>query len=481
MTTSTTSSGPRQKRRRSGSSRHNWVLLVSFIASIGLLLLAAVLIISLGLRRWLSGRSASPGMPVEVVKLTATPTVSGTGPTPTASAPVVPPLPSNCETIIGSGDVQVAAPLPISLTIGTTAIPVVPISSPDTWSEAFLTSPYTGTAVWVCGTVVNYVVGLEPTPENDSLLSGLRPGDELKLYLSNGAGLLFRFAERRETAADDTSVFSQMRPRLTVILEQADGSRHVATADYVSEIESAQPSETPSVQVGQPVRVGGAQVTVQRGHAEQNVPDLFPGTMYYLVEFQVENVGEISLKPQWFQMQLRDAVGNVYLPVTDAGELGEYGTLSDELAPGAVGQGSVGYLVPQAMTGPLVWTFAPQPGSSIWASVSIPYQAGEVEPAPTAAQAEVTITDAFLSAGGDLLVIEGEVRNTGGQQLVVKVDDISLSSSAGMSALRSAAPPLPWEIAPGQTQIIELQYEKPDASTALLSLLGYSFEIRGIP
>jgi hypothetical protein len=28
--------------------------------------------------------------------------------------------------------------------------------------------------------------------------------------------------------------------------------------------------------------------------------------------------------------------------------------------------------------------------------------------------------------------------------------------------------------------MVELQYDKPDAATALLTLLGYSFEIRGL-
>ena len=48
------------------------------------------------------------------------------------------------------------------------------------------------------------------------------------------------------------------------------------------------------------------------------------------------------------------------------------------------------------------------------------------------------------------------------------------------AALRSAAPRLPWTIQPGESQVIELQYEKPDAPTALLTVLGYSFEIRGL-
>ncbi|MEE8390752.1 MAG: hypothetical protein V3S14_08165, partial [Anaerolineae bacterium] len=64
--------------------------------------------------------------------------------------------------------------------------------------------------------------------------------------------------------------------------------------------------------------------------------------------------------------------------------------------------------------------------------------------------------------------------------ITVELSDISLTSSAGMSALSVAAPPLPWTIQPGQTQVIELKYEKPDASTVLLTLLGYSFEIRGV-
>jgi hypothetical protein len=92
----------------------------------------------------------------------------------------------------------------------------------------------------------------------------------------------------------------------------------------------------------------------------------------------------------------------------------------------------------------------------------------------------VSITDAFLSREGDTLIIEGEVRNPGEEPLTVELSDISLTSSGGMSDLRLAAPPLPWTVQPGQTQIIELQYSKPDASAALLTFLGYSFEIQGL-
>jgi hypothetical protein len=97
--------------------------------------------------------------------------------------------------------------------------------------------------------------------------------------------------------------------------------------------------------------------------------------------------------------------------------------------------------------------------------------------------AEVTIDEdsTFISSNGNRLVIGGEIRNTGDAPITVDPSDITLTSSAGMSALSSAAPPLSWTIQPDQTQVFELQFERPDASTVLLTIVGYSFEIRGIP
>ncbi len=62
----------------------------------------------------------------------------------------------------------------------------------------------------------------------------------------------------------------------------------------------------------------------------------------------------------------------------------------------------------------------------------------------------------------------------------MEVRDIILSSSAGMGELIMAAPPLPWTIEPGQTRVIEIQFESPDAASVLLTMLGHSFEISGL-
>jgi len=439
--------------------------IVPIAGGIFLLVTVVVLILFFGLRRlFRTDETSTAIIPLEVTKL---------APTPFAS----PLPPTSCETIISSGDVQVTVSLPISLAVGGESFPVVPVAPEQGgWSYP---PDYPGSAVWVCGTVVNYVVGLGP--ENEALLAGLRPGDEIKLHLSNGAMLLFRFVEGREAAANEAAVFEQSRPRLTLVLESGGSAWQVGVADYVAETEPVQPppAEGTLAQPGQPVRVGDAQVTVTRGHAERSGPDLLPGTMYYLVEFSVENAGTVSLDANGFNMRLQDGVGNQYLLSPEASAAGEYGPLSGEIGAGVTAQGTAGYLVPETLVGPtLVWTFSPQPGSELRASVSIPYE-GEAGPA-AGGQADVDIVDAFLDSDGDVLSIEGEVWNMGDGPLTVELGDISLTSSAGMSGLRSAAPQLPWTIQPGQTQVIELQYETPAAPTALLSLLGYSFEIQGL-
>ena len=448
-----------------GRPQNRRPLTVAIVGGALLLLTAVVLIIYLVSR----GDEATPGMSLEVVKLTPTVTIS---PLPTLSL--------SCETIISSGDVQMAVSLPISLTVGGESFPVVAVILPTSPFPPLQGGTEEETAAWVCGTVVNYIVGLEPAPKNEALLVGLRPGDEIKLRLSNGVELGFRFTERREVAADEASIFEQSRPRLTLVVEQETGAWQIATADYIAETEPVQPPSETLAQPGQVVDVGDVRMTVLRGHAERGSPDLLPGTMYYLVEFSVENVGTEPLNADTFAMQLQDGVGNRYLLSPDVSVTGEYGPLGGEIGLGAAVTGTAGYLVPDTLAGPtLIWTFNPWPGSELRASVGIPYQA-EVEEPTVAGQAEVNITDAFLNEDGSTLIIEGEVRNTGGESLTVELSDVSLTSSAGMSDLRMAAPPLPWTIEAGQTQVVELQYVRPDASAALLSLLGYSFEIRGL-
>ena len=59
--------------------------------------------------------------------------------------------------------------------------------------------------------------------------------------------------------------------------------------------------------------------------------------------------------------------------------------------------------------------------------------------------------------------------------------DVSLSSSAGPGELRVAAPPFPWTVAAGQSREVELQFLRPEASSCVVTILGYTFEVSGLP
>ena len=457
--------------RSPGRSPRRWLLTVPIVAGTCLLLVAVALVLILLVRGSLPGADDEP-----------TPTVLATvtEPAPTTTPPGVAltPVPRpECATVISSGDTEVAVPPPISVTVGGEDLSVLAfVPAVQGWTYP---ADYSGAAAWVCGTVVNYVLELDPTPQNEQLLGSLRPGDEISLRLSNGTRLIFRFADLREVAAGDQSVLDQFRPRSTLILAKDGDEWQVATAEYVAEAEPARlPSGTP-VGLNEAARVGDVQVTVTKWHIKRDQPNQQPETMFYLVEFSIENLSTGPLNASAFSMQLQDSAGNWYLLSPTASAAGENGSPGGEIPAGAVIQGTAGYVVPDMLRGPnLIWTFNPKPGADAQASVSIPYQA---EPqSSTLEQIEVSVTDAFLSADGATVVIEGELMNAGDTPFSVALNNVSLTSSAGLSELRMAAPPLPWSIAPGQTQIVELQYVKPDAPAALLTLLGYTFEIQGL-
>jgi hypothetical protein len=453
-----------ERTPRPNSPENRQELILSIIGASVLLFAAVAIIVFLGLTGTGRGSAGTPTATDKKVEATST--------LPASPSPM-----RSCETVINSGNIQVSVALPISTTVKNTQFRVEPIvPETDAWSYP---SDRSGVALWVCGTVVNYVIGLDPTPEAEALITSLTPGDRIRLQLANGIVLPFRFTARQEVPPGDEDVLTQRQPRLTLLLAGEDVWQ-VAVADYVAEEEPAGAAASePSAQVGQPVTAADARITVSRGHARRD-ESLPPGTMYYLVEFLVDNIGDTPLSTGSFSMRLRDELGNTYLASPSASETGDHGPPSGELQPGASVQATAGYLVPDPLPiGTLTWTFSPRPGSEAQARIGIPYEGPAGSPSSTG-QIDVTVDDAFLSSDGAALIIVGEVRNGGTETLSVEMADITLSSSSGASELIMAAPPLPWSIEPGQAQVIELQYQRPGASAVLLELLGYSFEIAGI-
>jgi len=433
------------------------------IAVIGAVLLGIViiaLVVVLALRTFVFP-SHLDGIPLEVTR------VSPLGPSPLPFPPLV-----------EVGDTQVILQIPVALEAGNRSFPVLP-SDPDggAWADPSL---YPDHAIWVYGTVVNYVMGLEATPDNRALLAGLGADAPLLLQLSGGARLIFRVTRQETVAPDDTAIFAQSQPGLTLLLlGEGEEERMAVLAGFDRAEEPTPQADSPAAGLGQPVNVGDVRVTAIEGHGEPGGADQPPGTMAYLVEFSARNVGQSSLDTRGFSTELVDGVGNRYLPSPSIAAQGWYGPLQGKLAPGEEVNGTAGYLVPEGLEGPtLTWLFGPQVGSELRARFSIPY----TPPSVTApAWSDVTILEAFLGEGGATLHVVAQVHNLAASTLTVTDGDVSLSSSAGVGELQVAAPPFPWAIAAGEAREVELQFARPQASTAVVTILGYTFEISGMP
>jgi hypothetical protein len=436
------------------------ITIVAAAAGAIVLLVLAVLFFVLVVRPMLFP-TRSAGIPLEVVRV----------------SPSTSPLPYPPPPLVEVGDSQVALPVPVTLEVGGESFSVQP-SDPDeaTWTSPSLPST---SAVWVYGTVVNYVLGLEATAENQGLIEAVRSGDSVRLRLSSGVQLTFRVTGQETVRPDDPSIFLQSRPGLTlVLLGDEDAERLALFSDFDRAEEPTSEPGRPAAGVGQPVQVGAVQVTLSEGHAERGGGGVPAGMMVYLVEFSLQNTGQSPLDPEALVMELVDGVGNRYQPSLSASQRGRFGPLQQDVVQGGSANGTVGYLVPEGLTGPtLTWVFAPQSTSELRARFAIPY----VSPPVVDVLPEVTVREAFLGEDGEILHVVARIRNVGSSDLTATAADVSLSSSAGPGELRIAAPPFPWTVAAGQSREVELQFARPEASSSVVTILGYTFEISGLP
>jgi len=390
----------------------------------------------------------------------------------------VPSLPSTSALpppIVEVGDVQTPLAMPVLLEVKGQSLPVKP-SAPggDPWVAV---SAYSEGLTWIHGTVVNYVFGLDPASEVGEVVEGLQQGDLVTLHLSSGTLLTFRVGGREEVEPRDPALLAQSRPGLTLVSVGPEVWSAV-TAEFEAAEEPATAGGGTAAEVGQPVQVGDVRIVVLEGHAEREGAGLTPGTMIYFVEFSLTNTGSSPLDPTAFRMELEDGLGNRYAPSLGAAGAGRYGPLSQPIRSGEEVSGTAAYIVPTSLPGPtLIWTFSPAPATELQARFSIPY----APPPATTALAQVQVLEAFLGEDGATLHVVAEVHNSGEVPLTVGVEDVALSSSVGPGELQVAAPPLPWTIEPGATRQVELQFARPGASTAIVTILGYTFEISGMP
>ncbi|MGC9349251.1 MAG: hypothetical protein ACP5JG_14010, partial [Anaerolineae bacterium] len=376
-----------------------------------------------------------------------------------------PTLPADL-TVIQEDNTPLPTVDPVQLDLKGTSFPVVAVvPEQGRWP---LPAEQVELGLWMHGTLINYVIGLPYAATTESLLSGLTSGDRITLTLENGANLVFGSPQAKRVDTNDASPLAQDKPGLTLLLLGSDQpSRLVIKARYLPE--DTRPAGEQDVD-GLIVAVLNADIVAGSTPAEAE-------SWYFVVDYQLENPGSVAVDPTFFDMVLEDGNGQRYVLNDAATQLGAYGRATGLINPGATINASAGYLIPTNIKIPLVWIFKADVTSTDQARFVLNFK----PPAPLPAQPDVELYEVFLDRGRDVIVISGTVYNDGETALTVTSDRVGLTSSNGATTLRASSPLLPWTVAAEGFQDFELQFSIPeDTSTALLNVVGFTFQIEGL-
>ncbi len=387
--------------------------------------------------------------------------------------------------LVDSGTPQPQVTIPISLTLKGLEFGVLPYQvKPDgVWEYP---AGQSGAAVWVYGTIVNFVMGVEHNQGNVALMQSLTAGDEITMTTASGAIYRFGFADRDEwSASAGSDLFRQNQPGLTLVtLGGEDDTRLVVHANYLALVQGKETGRPlgPSFAVGEPAQLGDIRVTVL-GTAyvfeDARVP---PGWAFFLVDYQIENFSQQVLDPNRFRMELQDGSGAVHSINLPASQAGAFGYLMLTIPPNAVAQGTAGYLVPAPLPGPkLSWSFSrlDQPESVV--KVLIDFAPAEPEVVDPRSLAAVQLSGAELSGDRTLLSVWGTVVNNSEEPLAVTLEDVALQGAEeSIAPLRAADPALPWTVQPGSVLSFRLSFQRPNSPTATFTVLNRPFEISGL-
>jgi hypothetical protein len=367
-------------------------------------------------------------------------------------------------TAVQEGGTPLLTVLPNQLLVADETFSVVPVSPEQgRWP---IPDQQLDVAVWVHGTVVNYVVGIPYTQSTESLLASLGSEERIQLTLDNGTTLVFGAPESQRIAADDLTPMSQQQPGLTlVLLGSSKANRLIVRARYL-------PEESYAAEGKQ--HVDGLILEVLKSGVVQDTGD----TRHFVVEYRITNESTVAVNPDFFDMTLENDAGQRYPINAEVSAAGQYGPLQTVIDIGASVMGSAGYLIPRDTQAPITWVFRADPASTNPVRNILPYE----PPLPIPAQPVVELTAAFADGVRNSIVINGVVRNTGETALTVTLDDVTLTSSAGNSSLQASAPLLPWPIEGGASMDFEVQFSRPAGVTSvLLDILGFTFQIEGLP
>jgi hypothetical protein len=334
------------------------------------------------------------------------------------------------------------------------------------------------TAAWAYGSVINYVFGMPNSSENRELLDNLVIGDEIVLQTRGGSTNTFAFNSREILDSDNEDVYAQNSPGVTIVLVENDPGqpRVVVRGRYVVSDNQAIAEGGRVVELGETAQLENLQITATGVTFLFDRPEIPPGFAFYLIDYQVQNIGSTAINTAGLQLVLADDLGNLYALNPTATQQGSYRLLTGQIAPGQTVAATAGYQIPSGLASiNLRWTVSlDDPNNFI--QVNIPFK----DPGDSGENAIVQIQQAQVSLDGTSVILNGQITNLGEQPLVVNSNNISLGGDGSIYLMLSTNPAFPWVVGPGQTTQFLVTFQRPTGSTAVFHILNQPFELSGL-
>ncbi|HEX6386293.1 MAG TPA: hypothetical protein VF177_16595 [Anaerolineae bacterium] len=404
--------------------------------------------------------------------------VAGETPTPFPTAAQAPA--SNEPLVVGmdlnrSSTVSVTLDIPATLSVAGKDFSVQPqtIAPDGAWSPSLEGEDV---AVWIYGTIVNYILGLPDSEENRTLLEQLAPGDEIVLTMRSGTEYTFTFDSRNSLSTSNRDVFAQNMPGITLILLGTEGQeRLVVHGRYV--VSEATAENDNVVELGETAQLDNIQIAVTGASYLPDRPETPPGFALYQIDYQVQNVGLTAFDTGNLQMILIDDLGNQYATNQLASQLGNNPVLDGFVNAGQTVQATAGYQIPIGLSSSsLHWVVTrTDTGSQVQVNIPFTEQGGATQ------GVDISLDRADVSPDLTNLQLGGQITNLGTQPVVVTEQDISLSTDDGsVYPILSTNPAFPWTVPPGETAQFFLTFQRPPADSAVFTVLNRPFQLSGL-
>lgn len=232
------------------------------------------------------------------------------------------------------------------------------------------------TASWVSGLLIRPVLGIPYTPDNARLFEELATGDRIQLQMSTGAELTFTVDAKERVGRQDTAIFRQVSPGVTlVLLADPEGDRLTVSGSYPASQEASRrealetPVEGDLIDVGETIvdevrglslSISGTRITA--GEMDSTLPD---DLIYLLIDVHIE-AGEATVDTSTMELDLVDAAGTHYAPLAANPPVTERPALSGQrIDVGDERDASIVYIVPQHLVGSLEWRLRVKPDAVV--------------------------------------------------------------------------------------------------------------------